>query len=313
MADQQQSGAVPSPPELGGASSRYLGPEDLRKVSGYRFAPRSPVEGFFSGGHRSKDKGSSTEFRDYRQYTPGDDPSKIDWRVYARNDRFYLRNFHQETSVNCYIFLDSSASMNFGGNFGGGMNKLEFASRFAAALSYLVMQGGDLAALFLFDGEVRFSVPPGSTRTQLHRILRALENNQPGNDTSLAHALRKAGPMLKQRGSVVVLSDFFDDAAAIFDALNSYLHRGFKIYLFQILAPSEMDLPDVGLAAYRDLETGQRVVAHSRDIRQAYQEAMEEHIRNLRNLARRRQIYFQSARTDLSYFSLFDPLVTRPR
>lgn len=194
-----------------------------------------------------------------------------------------------------------------------GWTKLDYASFFAAALSYLIVRGRDQVGLHLFDRGLRFSAQPGSTRIHLHRILHTLENNRPGGQTSLAESLRKAGGLLKKRGSVVILSDFFDDPAAIFSALNPYLHRGFRLYLFQILDPGEIELEDTGLASFRDMETGRSVVAHTRDIRAAYRQAMEQHIQTLRSLARRRQIHFQVARTDQHFFELFDALVTRPR
>jgi hypothetical protein len=147
----------------------------------------------------------------------------------------------------------------------------------------------------------------------LHRLLHALETNRPGGRTSLAECLRKASATLTTRGSLVVVSDFLDDPAEVFSALNAYLHRGFRVYLFQILDPGELELEDSGLAAFRDMETGERVVAHTRDIRAAYQSAITQHIQTIRDLARRRQIHHQVARTDRHFFDLFDVLAIRPR
>ncbi len=284
----------------------YLKPEDIRKLATFEFAPRAVVEGYLAGRHRSRARGSSIEFRDYRPYVPGDDPAQVDWRVFARTDRYYLRTFEQETNMDGHIFLDSSASMGFGTD----LTKLEYASFFAAALCYLIIRSTDRVSLQLFDDRIRQFFAPGSTRAHLQSLMHALERNQPGGRTSLAAALRRSFPLLKRKGTLVILSDFFDDPAAIFAALNPYLHRGFKVHLFHVLTPEELQLDARGLAAFVDLETRRRVVAHTDSIRRAYQEAMREHIAHLRELAVRRNVDYVVARTDTHYFRLFDRLVT---
>ena len=288
---------------------KFLKPEDMRRAASYEFAPKALVEGYFSGRHRSNDRGASTEFRDYRQYVEGDDPRRVDWRVFARSDRLYLRNFHQETSVNCYVLLDSSGSMGFGEN----PSKIDYASFFAAALCYLVTRSKDRVSMCTFDESVRFFAPLGSTSGHLHRILNELEANRPGKQTSLSATLKKIFPLFRQRGSLVILSDFLDDPGAIFEALAAYLHRGFRVYLFHIASPEELEIQDRGLISFLDLETQRRVVTHTRDLKKSYGEAMQAHIRNLRSLARQRQVHHQLARTDTHYFQLFDVLANRPR
>jgi len=290
---------------MGQTQFKFLRPEDVKRLSTYEFAPKALVEGYLSGRHRSAARGTSTEFRDYRQYAPGDDPKLVDWKVYARTDRHYLRTFIQETNMDCHIFLDSSASMGFGAN----LTKLEYASFFAAALCYLVTRNTDRVSLQLFDDQIRQFVPPGSTRRHLQNLMHLLEANQPGRPTSLAAALRRAFPLLRQRGSLILISDFFDDAAEIFAALSRYLHRGFKVYLFHVLAPEEIDLPNRGLLTFQDLETGRRLVAHTSVLRQEYQRAIAGHMRAIRELAVRRQVQYFLARTDTHYFTLFDQLV----
>jgi len=284
---------------------KYLRPEDIKNLGSFEFAPKALVEGYLAGRHRSRLRGSSTEFRDYRPYAFGDEPKLVDWRVYARTDRFYLRTYEEQTRMDCYLFLDSSASM----GFGEGLTKLEYASFFTAALCYLVTRNTDRVALNLFDDRIRHFFPPGSTTRHLHNLLQVLEHNQPGQRTSLATALRRAYPLLRHRGALVVLSDFFDDGAAIFSALSPYLHRGFRIFLFHVLAPEELQLRNLGLRRFDDMETGKRVIAHTRAIGAAYADAMEQHIRGLRELAVRRQVAYTVARTDRHYFSLFDELV----
>ncbi len=288
---------------------KFLKPGDMRRAASYEFAPKALVEGYFSGRHRSNDRGASTEFRDYRQYVAGDDPRRVDWRVFARSDRLYLRNFHQETSMNCYVLLDSSGSMGFGET----ISKIDYASFFAAALCYLVIRGKDRVSMCTFDENVRFFAPLGSTTGHLHRILHELEANRPGKTTSLSTTLRKIFPLFRQRGSLVIVSDFLDDPGAIFEALSAYLHRGFRIYLFHIAAPEELEIRDRGLVSFVDMETNRRVVTHTRDLKRSYGEAVQAHVRSLRTLARQRQIHHQLARTDTHYFQLLDVLANRPR
>ncbi len=283
---------------------KYLKPEDIRKLRSYEFAPKALAEGYLSGHHRSRERGSSIEFRDYRQYVAGDDLALIDWRVYARTDRHYIRTFEQETNMECHIFLDSSGSM----GFGGGLSKLEYASFFAAALSYLVVRNTDRVSLQIFDEDIRHFFPPGSTGRHLQNLMHALEVNYAGSQTSTAKALRRSYPLLKRKGTLIVISDFFDHAAEIFSALNPYLHRGFKIHLFHIVSPEELDLADKGLITFVDLETKQRVIAHTENLRRRYSEAMLAHISNLRKLATRRNVDYMVARTDTHYFNLFDRL-----
>jgi len=290
------------------AHYRYLRPEDILRLKNYEFGARAMVEGYLSGRHRSRQRGASIEFHEYRQYAPGDDPALVDWRVYARSDRHYLRTFELETNMECHIFLDSSASMGFGGTGGAGLSKLDYASFFAACLAWLVVSKTDRVSLHLFDDKIRSSFPPGSTRRHLHALLTTLENNRPGNPTALGTALEMAAPLIKRKGTLVVLSDFFDDPARIFAALNRFLHRGFRVHLFHVLDPREIDLPDVKLSRFVDMETGEQLVVHAPAVREAWRENLRAHQRALRKFASSRQVDYAVAPTSQSYYSLFDRL-----
>jgi uncharacterized protein (DUF58 family) len=264
------------------------------------------VEGYLAGRHRSKDRGSSIEFQEYRQYSPGDDPAMVDWRVFARTDKHYLKTFEQETNMECHIFVDSSGSMGYKDS--GELTKLEYASFFAACLAWLVIQKNDRVSLQLFDNKIRNYFESGSTSKHLYSLLDALENNKPGNPTSIAEALKKSFPLLKRKGTLVVLSDFFDSPEDIFHALNPYLHKGFKVHLFQVLDPSEQDLPDRGLARFIDMEDQSNVVLHTSSFKALWKEEMKSHIRVIRDLSSKRRVDFASLNTEQSYFELFDRL-----
>lgn len=288
-------------------SHRYLKPEDVRRLKNYDVAARLMVEGWLAGRHRSKQRGSSMEFHEFRSYSPGDDLKLVDWRVYARTDRHYLRTFEQETNMELHLILDSSGSMGYPEN--GPLTKLEYASFFAACLAYLVVRQSDRVSLHLFDQGIRAAYPPGSTRRHLYRLLDALEHNQPGKETSLAATLETAAPTLTRRGTLVILSDFFEDPARIFQALNPYLHRGFRVHLFHVTAPGEWDLEQAGLVRLVDMETGEKLTLHTETVRQSYRDAVRERVGRLRALAARRQVDYFVARTDQSYFTLLDRLI----
>jgi len=288
-------------------NSRFLKPEDLRRLANYEFGAKAMVEGYLAGRHRSKQRGSSIEFHEYRQYVPGDDPSQVDWRVFARNDKLFLRTFEQETNLECHVFLDCSASMGFPEKEDR-ISKLEYASFFAACLAYLVVLKNDRVSLALFDESIRKFVPPGSTRRHLMELLNALENNRPGSGTSITEALKRANPLLKRKGTIVLLSDFFCDPAELFQALNPYLHRGFRVHLFHLLDPSEIDLGDKPVARFTDMENGERLIVHPQALRESWKNHLDSHIRSLRSLAASRQADYTQIATTESYFTLLDRL-----
>jgi uncharacterized protein (DUF58 family) len=288
------------------SSFKYLKPEDINRLRNYEFGAKALVEGYLSGRHRSKQRGSSTEFHEYRQYTPGDDPSMVDWRVFARSDRHYLKTFEQETNLECTIFVDSSASMGFKEK--SELSKLEYSSFFAACLAWLVVSKNDQVGLQIFDKDIRHHLPPGSTRKHLHTILNLLEENQPGSQTSLADSLKRANPMIKRKGTIVILSDFFDSPKDIFQALNPYIHRGFRIHLFHVLDPGEITLTDRGLARFSDMESDDQLTLHTPSIKEAWDEELKQHTKALRSLAASRRVDYELISTKDSYFNLFDRL-----
>ena len=286
---------------------RFPDPADIRRLKNYEFGAKAMVEGYLSGRHRSHQRGSSIEFHEFRQYVPGDDPARVDWRVFARNDKLFLRTFEQETNLECHIFLDCSASMGFPENTGR-LSKLEYASFFAAALAWWVVSKNDRVSLTLFDDGIRRFIPPGSTRRHLNDLLNTLETNQPGSGTSITETLARAQPLLKRKGTLVVLSDFFDEPAALFRALNPYLHRGFRIQLFHILDPAELNLPDLGLSRFIDMETDEQLTLHPHSLRDSWNQEILRHTRALRALATSRHADYALTSTADPYFALFDRL-----
>ncbi len=289
------------------ATWKYLTLEDIRRLGNYELGVKATVEGYLSGRRRSLQRGSSTEFHEFRQYVPGDDPSRVDWRVFARSDRLFLRTFEQETNLECHIVLDSSASMGFAGA-GSRWSKLEYASFFAACLAWLVVSGGDRVSLTLFDAGIRRFLPPGSTRRHLNELLSTLEHNAPGQRTSIADTLLRASGLVRKKGTLVIVSDFFHEPAALFRALNPWIHRGFRIHLMHVLDPAEEVLEDSGLARFEDMETGEQLTVHPGALRAAWSEALLDHTRALRSLAASRRVEYLRVNTTQSWFQLFDTL-----
>jgi len=286
---------------------KYLKPDDIRRLKNYEFGAKAMVEGYLSGRHRSKQRGSSIEFHEFRQYVPGDDPAQVDWRVFARNDKLFLRTFEQETNLECHLFLDCSASMGFPENTER-LSKLEYASFFAACLAWLVISKNDRVSLALFDEGIRKFLPPGSTRKHLNDLLNTLETNRPGSGTSLTETLVRAHPLLRRKGTLVILSDFFSDPAALFRALNPYIHRGFRIHLFHLLDPAEIHLDDRGLSRFVDMESDEQLTVHPHSLREAWNHEILSHTRTLRSLAASRRIDYALTSTTDPYFTLFDRL-----
>ncbi len=286
---------------------RFLDPADIRRLKNYEFGAKAMVEGYLAGRHRSHQRGSSIEFHEFRQYAPGDDLARVDWRVFARNDKLFLRTFEQETNLECHIFLDCSASMGFPEN-SPRLSKLEYASFFAAALAWWVISKNDRVSLTLFDHGIRKFLPPASTRQHLHDLLATLETNRPGSNTSITETLARAQPLLKRKGTLVILSDFFTEPAALFRALNPYIHRGFRIHLFHLLDPSELNLDDRGLSRFIDMETNDQLTVHPHALRDAWQQELLNHTRALRALASARRADYALTSTADPYFSLFDRL-----
>lgn len=294
---QAPRGSVPPiisrvPPIIGRSRllPSILNPAELERFSDLLVFARSTVEGYFAGKHKSPFRGSSVEFADYKEYIPGDDPKRIDWRAYGRSRRLFIRQFEAETDMTVYLLVDISASMDYAG--GEPASKYLLATRIAAALAYLMIHQGDKIALVLFSEELKQFLPPGGTRRHLHHIVRELESAQPAFGTGIANALSECDPLFKKRGKLVVLSDFWDDAGQTFEALSRFLHRKFEILLLHVAHPHEMDLPDVAAARFHDVETHEEIEVEPEEIRAAYRESARNRAATLAREASNRGITY---------------------
>jgi uncharacterized protein (DUF58 family) len=296
----------------GNSAQKFLNPGDLKRLQNFQFAAKLIVEGFYQGKHRSPFQDRSSEFSDYRAYVPGDDIRAVDWRAYARTDRFYIKLYRKETDLDCCVVVDKSNSMAFRGE-GDDLTKLEYASYLAASLSYLLIHQGDKSGLAICDTRIQQFVPPGGTNQTLQRMLVALERNQPGGPTRLANALQILFGMIKRRGLLVVISDFLDDADSLFSALGMFAHKGFSIILFHVLTNDELNLPNAQSALFRDPETAFTLSAEPDSIRAAYQAEMEAFIADMETRSKARRIQYQLTPTSQPYHQALEAFLTARR
>ena len=251
---------------------RFLDPAVIARLGSMELKARTVVEGFLSGLHRSPYKGFSVEFAEYRQYLPGDDLSTLDWKVYARRDRHYVKKFEEETNLDCHVLLDISASMAYRG--GAPMTKVEYGSVLAASLAYLMHRQRDATGLIEFDDRIRGRLPASARPGHLHAILLALEKVAPGAKSDVGRPLHQLADALGKRSLVVLISDLLDDPDNIVRGLKHLRFRGTDVIVFQVLDPHEIQFPFRGAARFTDVESDDVVTADPDRVRESYLEAM---------------------------------------
>jgi uncharacterized protein (DUF58 family) len=247
---------------------RFLDPAVIARLGTIELKARTVVEGFLSGLHRSPYKGFSVEFAEYRQYLHGDDLSLIDWKVFARTDRHYIKRFEEDTNLECHLLVDVSASMAYRG--GAPMSKLEYGSVLAASLAFLMNRQRDATGLIAFDDRIVFRMPASARPGHLHALLLALERLQPGTRSNVGRPLHQLAEALVKRSLVVLVSDLLDDPEGVIKGLKHLRFRGTDVVVFQVLDPHELTFPFRGASRFRDLESAQEVTADPSSIRTAY-------------------------------------------
>ena len=251
-----------------GRDLRFLDPEIIARLGTMELKARTVVEGFLSGLHRSPFKGFSVEFAEYRQYLPGDDLGTLDWKVYARTDRHYVKKFEEETNLECHLLLDQSASMAYRGS--APMTKLEYGSVLAASLAFLMNRQRDATGLIAFDDQIRFRLPAAARPGHLHALLLALERLEPGQRSDVGRPLHQLAEALLKRSLVVVISDLLDEPEPVIKGLRHLKFRGTDVVVFQVLDPNELTFPFKGSSRFKDVETSAEVVADPARVRTEY-------------------------------------------
>src|SRR6266508_881431 len=250
----------------------FLDPAVVARLGTLELKARTIVEGFLSGLHRSPFKGFSVEFAEYRQYIPGDDLHTIDWKVYARSDRHYIKKFEEETNLDCHLLLDVSGSMGYGSHHG--MSKFEYGACLAASLGYLMNRQRDAVGLTAFDENIVAMLPASSRPGHLRSLLVTLERLTTGHHTNVAKPLHQLADMLTKRGLVVLISDLLDDADAVIRGLKHFQFRGTDVIVFHILDPDEIEFPFDRPTRFEDLETTEEIMAAPGAVRAHYLKAM---------------------------------------
>lgn len=246
---------------------RYLDPAVIASISSMELRARTIVEGFLVGLHRSPYKGFSVEFSEYRQYMPGDDIATIDWKVYGRSDRYYVKKFEEETHVDCRLLLDVSASMAYQSR---GVTKQEYGAYLAASLAYLMSRQRDAVGLVTFDEQILSSVPVSARPGHLRRLLLALDQLKLGHRSDVSKPLSRIADALTRRGMVVLISDLLDEPEAIVRGLQHLRFRGTDVIVFHLLDHAELSFPFERATRFHDLETGDEIMAVASQVREYY-------------------------------------------
>jgi uncharacterized protein (DUF58 family) len=254
-------------------ASSYLAPSTLARLGSLELKARTIVEGFLTGLHRSPFKGFSVEFAEYRQYLPGDDLATLDWKVFARTDRYFIKKYEEETNLDCYILLDVSASMGYGS---GEITKLQYASYLAAALAYLMHRQRDAVGLIAFDDKITKMLTPSARGGHLSALLITLDRLALGAGTNVAKPLNDLAEAIHKRGLVVLISDLLDDPDRVLDGLKHFRYRGTEVIVLHVLDPAELKFPFEQAARFRDVETRDEILAVPGAVREDYLKAMRD-------------------------------------
>jgi len=263
----------------------YFDPLVLAKISNMSLRARYVVEGMLSGLHKSPYRGYSVEFAEHREYVPGDEIRRIDWKAYGKFDRYFVKEYEEETNLRATIFLDASASMAYGSQ---GLSKFEYGCYLAASLAYLMLRQGDYVGLVTFGADVQRYIPPRSGLAHMQALMHQLESTAPGGETHLDRSLREIAGKITKRGMILVISDLFDDPEAVLRTLKFFRHRRNEVMVFHLLDHDELEFPFERLTVFEDIEApAARVLAEPKVIREAYLQQLQTFIDDYRQACRR--------------------------
>ena len=252
----------------------YLDPSFISKLNSLELKARLVVEGFMVGLHKSPYHGFSVEFSEHRAYMQGDNLKDVDWKVFGKTEKYFIKQYEEETNLRSYVLLDTSNSMAY--SSGDHISKLDYSITLAAALSYIMIHQQDAVGLTLYSEKINKFLPPKSSRAYLQEILKNLVNVQASEKTNTAESLSEAAEKLKRKGLVVIISDFFDDLNSVLKALKHFSYKKNEVIVFQVLDPMERTFSFGKDAIFKDLETGDELTTQPNQIQKAYREAMTE-------------------------------------
>jgi len=260
-------------------SKSFLHPEAIKRIARLDLRARHVVEGFLSGMHRSPYFGQSVEFLQHREYTFGDDPRYVDWKVWAKQDRYYVKQFEEDTNLRCTLLCDVSGSMRYGA---GVMNKYEYGCTIAASLAYLLLRQQDAVGCVSFDESARMTVPLRTKRNHLDSIIRAMEVSEPKHKTDLYQILRHVAETYPRRGLMVLVSDLLVDRPRLFKGLKLLRSRGHDVMVFHVMDDDELDFPFTGPTRFEGLELPEHLRCNPRALREGYLAALNAYLEEVR-------------------------------
>jgi len=278
---------------------RYLEPHALARVKNLSMVARGVVEGSITGLHASPYKGFSVEFAEHREYTAGDDPRHLDYRMLARTDRLYIKQYEEETNMRVQILLDTSGSMGY--RHEGKITKLEYASYLTAVLSYLMTRQQDAVGLTTFDAKIQLDMPARSSPRHFNDMMRKLEEIQPGEETDIAATLHLLANRFKKRCLIVLISDLYDEPEAVIRAMHHFRHRRHEVIVFHVLDKAEIDFPFRDVISFYDMETNERLQIDPAYVRDTYREQMQGFLDGYRRACAESQIDYVLAETTTPY------------
>lgn len=276
------------------ASKRFLHPEAISRISRLELRARHVVEGFLSGMHRSPYFGQSIEFLQHREYAPGDDLRHIDWKVWAKQDRYYIKQFEEDTNLRAVLLVDVSASMQYGS---GPLNKYEYAATVAASLAHLLLRQQDAVGCLAFDAGVRAIVPQRAQHPHLDSIVRALDRSPPSEKTDLYPILRRAAESYPRRGLMVIVSDLLVDRTGFFKGVRLLRQRGHDVLVLHVLDDEELDFPFAGPTRFDGLESADFLNCNPRALREGYLASLGKYLEELRRGCAQDVVDYQLLRT----------------
>ena len=293
---------------------RWLPAEAISRLGRLEFSPRGTVDGFIAGKHRSARKGASVEFAEHREYTPGDDLRKLDWKLIARRQRFYVREFIDETNLRATILLDTSGSMRYrGSSAAGGLSKLRYAQHLAAALSYVLIRQQDAVGFVAYDTKPNVVMSPKAQPAQLRRILMEIDKLLPGGETDAAAVMHEVAERVPRRSVVFVLSDLFGDPDAIVNALHHFRYRHDEVVVLQVVADEELEFPFKEMLRFEDAETQQFMNVDSLALRNAYLERVNDFLGKLKRGCGEMRIAHELLNTKVPYGEALSDFLVRYR
>ncbi len=274
--------------------SDYLDPKVLDRIDKLELRARLVVEGFVSGMHRSPYRGFSVEFAQHREYVPGDDIRFVDWKVFAKSDRIYIKEFEEETNLKAHVFVDSSESMEYGEE----RSKFDYAATLAASLAFLVLRQRDSVGLALFDETTVRQIPPSNSRAQLGAFVQALSESRPDGKTRVGKVLHEVAERIGNKGLIIIISDLFDEPEGVESGIRHLRHRGHDVLLFHLMDRDEVDFPFQRMTLFQGMESMPRLLVDPKSLREAYLKEVRKHEDRIRKACLSMKVDYQKIVTD---------------